>query len=225
MRYAVVCIGTSWGGLNALRQVVRALGGDFTLPVIIVQHRHRDSSDLLAGLLQECTTLPIAEVEDKLPIEPGRIYLAPPDYHLLIDDDAFSLSLDAPVRFSRPSIDVTFHSAAHAYGRRTIGVVLTGANADGADGLRRIVDVGGVGIVQDPTTAESRTMPDAALLEVPEAHVVALNGIAAHLRELAAQDLPAPVPRAKAPGPVGPLRRGTPGDPPAPAPNTGPEAR
>lgn len=197
MGHAIVCVGTSWGGLKALRHLVHSLGADFPLPVVLIQHRHRDSDDLLAQLLQDCTPLPVVEVDDKEPVQNGRIYLAPPDYHLLLDDGHFALSMDPPVRFSRPSIDVTFHSAADAYGRQTIGVVLTGANADGAEGLRRIVDVGGVGIIQDPATAQSRTMPAAALSAVPGATVLPLEGIASHLRALVFGDAASRPPRAR----------------------------
>ncbi len=181
MRYELVVVGTSWGGLAALRLLVSGLSPDFRLPLIIVQHRHRDSAALLSGLLQEQTTLKVCEVEDKQPVESGTIYLAPADYHLLVERDLLSLSTEEPVRYSRPSIDVTFSSAADAYGAGTIGVVLTGANADGAVGLRRIVDRGGLAIVQDPATAESRAMPAAALTAVPSARVLAIPEIARFL--------------------------------------------
>ena len=114
-----------------------------------------------------------------MPLEDGHIYVAPPDYHTLIEPGHFALSTEAPVRFSRPSIDVTFTSAADAYGHRAVGVVLTGANADGAEGLRRISDRGGLAIVQDPATAESPMMPAAAQKAVPRARVMTL---AAHRR-------------------------------------------
>lgn len=181
MRYEIVVIGTSWGGLNALRTLVGALPGDFAVPLVLVQHRHRESNQLLATLLQERTPLRVCEVEDKAPIEPGRVYVAPADYHLLIERGSFELSTDEPVRFSRPSIDVTFQSVADSYAEHAIGVVLTGANADGALGLRRIVDRGGVGVVQDPATAESGAMPAAALKAVPTARVLPLEEIARFL--------------------------------------------
>lgn len=181
MRYEIVVVGTSWGGLNALRTLVGALPGDFTVPLILVQHRHRESNQILGTLLQERTSLRVCEVEDKAPIEPGRVYVAPPDYHLLVERGTFSLSTDEPVRFSRPSIDVTFQSAADSYAEHVIGVILTGANADGAIGLRRIVDRGGVAVIQDPATAESPTMPAAALHTVPTARVLALPEIARFL--------------------------------------------
>jgi two-component system chemotaxis response regulator CheB len=179
--YEIVVIGTSWGGLNALTAVVSRLPGDFGLPVTIVQHRHRASEGLLRELLQDRTTLHVCEVEDKAPMMPGTIYIAPADYHVLIEPGFFSLTTDPPVRFSRPSIDVTFISAADAFAERTIGVVLTGANDDGAIGLRRIADRGGRAIVQDPATAESPVMPRAALAQVQGARVLPLEGIALDL--------------------------------------------
>ena len=194
MPYAIVCAGTSWGGLLALRRVLHELGESFTLPVVVIQHRHRDSDGLLADLLQDCTPRPVGEVEDKEPVVPGRVYVAPANYHLLIDDGHFALTTDPPVRFSRPSIDVTFSAAADEYGSGTIGIVLTGANADGAEGLRRIADAGGAAIVQDPDTAESPVMPRAALLAVPEAKRLRLEEIAPYLATLAASGPPRPKP-------------------------------
>ena len=184
--YDVVCVGTSWGGLAALRTLVAGLPDSFQMAVILVQHRHKDSDHLLRSLLQERSPLMVREVEDKMPLEGGHIYVAPPDYHTLVEPGYFSLSIDAPVRYSRPSIDVTFSSAADSYAHRTVGVVLTGANADGADGLRRISDRGGLAIVQDSDSAESRTMPAAAQKAVPRARVMTLPGITAYLATLPA---------------------------------------
>jgi two-component system chemotaxis response regulator CheB len=185
-----VVVGTSWGGLAALRCIVGALPAGLPLPVVVVQHRHRDSDTLLQQLLQDRSAIPVSEVEDKEPMRAGHLYIAPPDYHLLIEEGHFALSTDPPVRFSRPSIDVTFASAAAAVGAGTIGVVLTGANADGAEGLRRIVDRGGRAIVQEPAGAESPVMPTAARRAVPEAEVLPLEGIGPRLAELAAAESP-----------------------------------
>jgi two-component system, chemotaxis family, protein-glutamate methylesterase/glutaminase len=182
--YSIAVVGTSWGGLNALRELVGKLPANFRVPTVLVQHRHRQSDHLLSTFLQERTTLAVAEVEDKMPIEPGALFIAPADYHLLVDRGFFTLSTDPPVRYSRPSIDVTFYSAADAYGPATIGVILTGANSDGSRGLRRIFDRGGAAIVQDPSTAESPTMPSAAIRCVPEARVEPIARIAAMLAEL-----------------------------------------
>lgn len=184
MATAIVVVGTSWGGLNAVRVILSAMPREIGVPIVIVQHRHRDSDGLLAELLQDVTPMPVAEVEDKDRVEPGRVFIAPPNYHLLIDDGHFALSTEEAVRFSRPSIDVTFTSAADEYGAGTIGIVLTGANDDGARGLRRIADRGGSTIVEDPATAEIATMPAAALRLVPTASVMPVGEIAAHLSRL-----------------------------------------
>jgi two-component system chemotaxis response regulator CheB len=183
--YSIVVVGTSWGGLNALRELVGSLPADFRIPTVLVQHRHRQSDHLLSTFLQERTTLAVTEVEDKMPIEAGTLFVAPADYHLLVDRGIFSLSTDAPVRYSRPSIDVTFFSAADAYAAATIGVILTGANSDGSRGLRRIFDRGGLALVQEPTTAESPTMPTAAIRCVPDARVATISQISAMLVEAA----------------------------------------
>lgn len=182
----LVVVGVSAGGLQALGVLLGGLPADFPLPLAIVQHRSKESS-ALCELLQDRSALPVSEVLDKQPIEPGHVYLAPPDYHLLVENGHFSLSVDEPVGFSRPSIDLTFGSAADAYGRGGVGVVLTGANHDGARGLRRIVDAGGRAVVQDPATADSASMPRAALAAVAEATVLPLAEIAAHLSSLGAE--------------------------------------
>lgn len=182
--YAIVIVGTSWGGLAALRALASALPRGFGLPVVVVQHRHKDSDRLLATLLQERTELTVCEVEDKQPILPGFLFIAPADYHLLVERGHFSLSTDEPVRYSRPSIDVAFNSAADAYGTRVVGVVLTGANADGAEGLKTIADHGGLALVQTPATAESPTMPRAALEAVPTARAMPIPAIAELLTTL-----------------------------------------
>jgi len=184
--YDLVVVGTSWGGLAALRTLVGALPASFRMAVTLVQHRHKDSDHVLRALLQERSPLVVCEVEDKMPLEEGHIYVAPPDYHTLIEPGHFALSTEAPVRFSRPSIDVTFNSAADAYGHRVVGVVLTGANKDGASGLLRISELGGLAIIQDPKTAESPTMPSAAQQVVPRARVMPLARIGEYLATLPA---------------------------------------
>jgi two-component system chemotaxis response regulator CheB len=132
----------------------------------------------------------VTEASDKETIAPGRVYVAPPDYHLLVEPGYFSLSTDEPVRFSRPSIDVMFASAADAYGVDVIGIVLTGANADGARGLRKIVDRGGHAIVQDPASSEVRVMPQSALKAVPEACVLPMEEIAPYLAAIEGRRMP-----------------------------------
>jgi two-component system chemotaxis response regulator CheB len=184
--YEIIVVGTSWGGLLALRELVAGLPGMLRLPLVVVQHRHKESDHLLVALLQDHTALSVCEVEDKVPIEAGSVYIAPADYHLLFDGDSFALSTDEPVRYSRPSIDVSFESAADTYAERTVGVVLTGANTDGSRGLKRIVDRGGMAFVQSPKTAESPTMPLAAIRSVPGARVLTIREIASTLGSLPA---------------------------------------
>ncbi|MGK2963308.1 MAG: chemotaxis protein CheB [Gemmatimonadaceae bacterium] len=178
---AIAVVGASWGGLAALSELIAALPRNFPVPLAIVQHRSRHSDNLLATLLQDITPLRVIDVEDKEPLEPGNVYIAPANYHMMVEKGHLSLTTDPLVRFSRPSIDVTFISAADAYREGTLGVVLTGANDDGSLGLRHIVDCGGRAIIQDPATAESPTMPLAATLAVPEAEVLPLSEIPARL--------------------------------------------
>ena len=182
--YEIIVVGTSWGGLAAVRTILEALPADFDIPTVVVQHRHRDSESQLGRFIARHTHLQVCDIEDKTPVEPRRLYVAPPDYHTLVEQGYLSLSTDAPVRYSRPSIDVMLMSAADAYGHRTVGVILTGANADGAHGLRRVADVGGLTIVQDPATAEVPTMPEAAIEAVPQARVFPLDRIGEYLATL-----------------------------------------
>jgi two-component system, chemotaxis family, protein-glutamate methylesterase/glutaminase len=182
--FPIVAIGCSWGGLEALSALLEGLPDELPVAVVIVQHRlHRPSE--LASLLAAHTTWPVCEADDKEGISPCRVYLAPPGYHLLVDGDRFALSTEAPVRNSRPSVDVLFESVAAAYGPRVIGVVLTGANDDGAEGLRQVVAAGGAAVVQDPATAERPTMPRAALATGIEATVVALRDLGPTLAAVA----------------------------------------
>jgi two-component system chemotaxis response regulator CheB len=182
--YGIVVVGTSWGGLAALRMLIEALPPEYDIPTAIVQHRHRDSDAMLARFMQDHTPLRVCEVEDKQPIETGRLFIAPANYHTLVEEGHFSLSTEAPVRHSRPSIDVAMTSAAVSYGHRAVGVVLTGANADGAEGLRRIANSGGMAVIQDPASAEVKAMPVAALQAVPTARVFPLERIAPFLGTL-----------------------------------------
>ncbi|MFP5364186.1 MAG: chemotaxis protein CheB [Thermoleophilia bacterium] len=186
-RTELVAIGASWGGLHAVEVVLGTLPDDFGAPIVIAQHRQVDSSDgMLVRLLDARCALAVCEAEDKQPLEPGTVLVAPPDYHLLVEPGAVALSVDPPLNFSRPSIDVLLGSAADAYGARVTGVVLTGSNADGALGLATIAGRGGTAIVQDPETAERREMPDAALRGSPAARVLALEEIGPALVDLAA---------------------------------------
>lgn len=181
--YDMVAIGASAGGLAAVCTLLRLLPADFDIPIVIVQHRAKEST-ALAEVVQDCTKLRVLEAEDKMPIEPRSVYIAPPDYHLLIDDGRLALSTEDLVLYSRPSIDVFFDSAADTYGAGVIGVVLTGANSDGSKGLKKIAERGGQTIVQDPKTAEIAVMPAAALLAVSKARVLTLEEMAEHLIKL-----------------------------------------
>ena len=186
MPYSVVAIGTSWGGLAALTTLLRELPADFSIPVVVVQHRSTDSERLLGQLLQDATDLRVCEIEDKDELRPGTVHLAPANYHVLIEEGYASLSVEEPVRFSRPSIDVMLTSAADTYGSAAIGVVLTGANEDGAQGLAHIVKRGGRALVQNPKTAEIPIMPEAAIRAVPAAEVLSLDAMVSRLIELSA---------------------------------------
>lgn len=161
--YKIVVVGTSLGGLNALQVLLSGLPQSFPLPIAIVQHRHKDSDDTLSIFLQQYCALPLSEVEDKEAIAPGRVYLAPADYHLLVEGDHLTLSTEAPVCHARPSINVLFESAADTYGEEVIGVILTGASNDGSQGLLQIKACGGLAVVQEPTTAQCAIMPKAAI--------------------------------------------------------------
>lgn len=164
MSYEVIAIGTSWGGLNALGRLLEGIPAEVEPAIVIAQHRAADSNrGVLESLLQRHSERPVSEPHDKEPVEASHVYVAPPDYHLLVDGNRFALSLDERVQYARPSIDVLFESVAESYRDRAVGIILTGANADGAAGLAAIKRNGGVGIVQDPQTATRRTMPEAAI--------------------------------------------------------------
>lgn len=172
MAYRLLVVGASWGGSRAVGSLLQALPPKLPLAIAIAQHRSADSPDnVLIPILSKHTQLPVSSVEDKDPVIPQHVYVAPAGYHLLLEDERFILSTEEPVRFSRPSIDVLFCSAADAYRSGAIGVVLTGANSDGAAGLVCIRRMGGIGLVQDPSTAEKPAMPQAAI-EGGGAHLV-----------------------------------------------------
>lgn len=176
-------IGGSAGALGALLQFLPALPSDFPLPVMLVVHLPPEGESLLPSLLNNRCRLTVKEAEDKEPIRAGIIYVAPPNYHLLVEPDFhLSLSQDAPVLYSRPSIDVLFESAADAYGDGLAGLVLTGASSDGARGLHAVAAAGGRAYVQNPATAEVAAMPQAALAACPDAHVLSLPQAASVLQ-------------------------------------------
>lgn len=181
----LVVVGASWGGLQAVSLLVSALDSRCGLAIAVAQHRSGDSPRhaYVASVQARCS-LPVDEAGDKDPIEPGHVYIAPADYHLLVDTGQFALSLDAPERFSRPSIDVLFESAADSYGDATVAVVLTGANDDGARGAVHVKNAGGRVYAQDPATAERREMPDSAIATGGVDRVLPVPAIAAVLNVL-----------------------------------------
>jgi two-component system chemotaxis response regulator CheB len=184
----LVVIGCSLGGLHALRVILTSLTRDFRVPIVVAQHRHRKSSEGLPAYFRRQTDLKVVDAEDKQWIEPGHVYLAPADYHLFIERNGrrgeLSLSVDEAVRHSRPSIDVLFESAAEAYSDRLIGIVLTGANDDGARGAARIKAHGGIIIAQDPATAEAPAMPRGTIDAVQVDRILRLEQIAPFLVEV-----------------------------------------
>ena len=184
MAFEIVVIGASYGGLAALQILLSDLSPEFPLPLVIVQHRKKDGDDGLCEYLKKRSRLPLIEPDDKEKVEPGHVYLAPRDYHLLIEESIFALSTESPVAFARPSIDVLFESAADIYRDRIIGVILTGANRDGAKGLAKIKALGGLAVVQEPESAESRAMPDAAIGATNVDRILPLAEIAPFLNEL-----------------------------------------
>lgn len=159
-----IVVGTSAGGLNALGKLISGINFRLNVPVMIVQHSSSSGEHLLPPILQEFTGMPVLEAEDKMEILPGHIYIAPPNYHLMVEDDGtLSLSTDKKVNYSRPSIDVLFESAARFYRKGLVGIILTGANNDGAAGMVAIAEYDGLTIAQDPETAEFPYMPEAAI--------------------------------------------------------------
>jgi two-component system chemotaxis response regulator CheB len=183
--YELVVMGCSMGGMRAMQIILESLPATFAVPIVIVQHRYRTSNDALPAFLRRHTHLHVVDADDKQWIHKGNVYLAPADYHLMIERGGeLSLSVDARVEYSRPSIDVLFESAADAYRDRLIGVILTGANADGAQGSARIKQMGGFVVAQDPKTAEAPVMPEAAIAAARVDRILPLERIGPFLVEL-----------------------------------------
>ncbi len=185
-RFRAVVVGVSSGGVEALRVMLGGLPKDFPLPVMIVAHLSHEADNGLARLLDDLCGIRVKEADELERAVAGTVYLAPPNYHLLVErDGTLSLSVDAPVRFARPSVDVLFESAADAFGPALIGVVMTGAGSDGSSGLKRIKEAGGVTVVQDPDEAAVDPMPRSAIETAFPDHIVPLAGIAPLLVRLA----------------------------------------
>ena len=184
-RVDAVVMGASAGGIEALMALLPPLGAGFEVPIFIVVHLPRDRQSLLPRIFREKCAVLVCEASDKEPVRPGTVYFAPPDYHLLIDEGPqLALSADELVNFSRPSIDVLFESAADVYGPRLLGIILTGANEDGAEGLAAVRDAGGFAIIQRPEGAQVKQMVLAALKRNPGSYVLDLEDISALLRSL-----------------------------------------
>ena len=178
MHYEAIVIGVSSGGLKAMKVMFSILPKDFNTPIIIVQHISSRSDNQWIKLLNDKCNLYLEEADEKEKIRNGKVYIAPPNYHLLIEKDkTFSLTIDERVNFARPSIDVLFESAAEAYKNKLIGVVLTGSNNDGTNGIKRIKELGGLTIVQDPETAESSYMPASAIAAIKPDYILSLEEI------------------------------------------------
>lgn len=178
MNYEAIVIGVSSGGMNAMKILFALLPEEFNIPIVIVQHISPRSDNQWIKLLNDKSNLHIKEADEKEKIESGNVYIAPPNYHLMIErDKTFSLTIDERVNFARPSIDVLFESAAEAYNSKLIGVVLTGSNNDGTKGIKRIKECGGLAIIQNPETAESSYMPASAIAAIKPDYILSLEGI------------------------------------------------
>jgi two-component system chemotaxis response regulator CheB len=178
-RIEAIVIGASAGGVEALGLILPALPATFRPSMLIVLHLPRERPSLLVEIYEKRCALPVREADDKEPIEPGTVYFAPPDYHMLVERNRqIALSTEEPVHYSRPSVDVLFESAAQVYGNKLLGVILTGANEDGAAGLHAIHRAGGVTVVQQPDSAKVPLMVVSALQRTPADFVLPLAGIA-----------------------------------------------
>ncbi len=180
-----VVIGASAGGVEGLSVLLPTLPATLQAPVFIVMHLPREQRSLLAEIFAPKCALRVSEAEDKTPVAPGCVYFAPPDYHLLLDEGpSMALSVDEPVHFSRPSIDVLFESASDLYRQQLLGIILTGASRDGADGLAAVRRAGGITVVQQPDGSYESHMAVAALKLGPVDYVLPLDGIARLFRSL-----------------------------------------
>jgi two-component system chemotaxis response regulator CheB len=185
MDFEAVVIGSSAGGLKALKTIILGLDKTFSIPIIVVQHMSPHSDSFMSRYFNQLSHLQVKEADEREPVRPSHMYLAPPNYHLLVEEDkTLSLSVEEKVNYARPSIDVLFESAAFAWGSRLIGIVLTGANNDGATGLKKITQAGGLAIIQSPETAEVPIMPISAIDNCPDAIILKLEDIALFLNKL-----------------------------------------
>ena len=184
-KYEAVVIGVSSGGLEALRIVLPFLPADFPAPVLIVYHRGSQRDRFVIEYMNQLAGMEVKEAEEKEPLVPGFIYLAPPNYHLLVEEDrTLALSTEKRVSYSRPSIDILFETAAEAYGSGLVGLILTGANHDGAKGMKTLKERGGLALVQNPDTAEVGRMPRAAMKTAGADRILELREVGPYLRRL-----------------------------------------
>ena len=192
VRLKAMVAGMSTGGLGAMKELLSALPASFPVPILLVQHISPDTAETMAALVDQWTSLRVKEADDGESPRPGVVYLAPANYHLQVEPDGrLSLSTDPPVNYSRPSVDVLFETAASAYGRALAGIILTGAGFDGAQGLKRIRERGGLALVQDPEDAVCPSMPRAALQAVRPDYVSRLAELPELMIKLAYADLSA----------------------------------
>jgi two-component system chemotaxis response regulator CheB len=188
--FKAVVVGSSAGGIRALENLLAPLPNDFPLPIIVVQHLHPESESYLPKILATRCALPVKQAEEREIIQSGRVYIAPPNYHLLIEEDhSFSLSLEPPVRYARPSVDVMFETAVYAYRDKLIGIILTGANDDGSYGVKKLKQMGGYVIVQDPKTAEAEAMPKAAIAAAKVDKILPIEQVGIYLLQLVNRSL------------------------------------
>lgn len=178
MKYRAIVIGASAGGMDAIKQILISLPKSFGVPIIIVQHLNSHSDGYIVKYLNEICQINVKEADEKERVLSGNVYIAPPNYHLLAEKDGtLSLTVDNKENYSRPSIDILFESAAEVYRNELIGIILTGANKDGSKGLKRIKELEGITIVQDPSTAEADFMPKAAISAAEVDYILTLDEI------------------------------------------------
>jgi len=183
--YKALVIGTSFGGLEALKAIIPAFPEDFPLAVIVVLHIGQNPNDSFVHYLNDISQLEVKEAEEKEELSQGTVYFAPPNYHLLIEDDeTFTLSTDPKVHHSRPSIDVLFETAAWTFKKDLIGLILSGLNQDGSYGLLQINELGGVCMIEDPQNAQARIMPSAAYKIAKPQFIIPLEQIADKIIEI-----------------------------------------
>jgi len=185
MKYDIIVIGTSAGGIDALKKILKKFQHTKDVAVIVVSHQGSNSKSYLRDIISNLVEDDVYEIEDKMIIRRGQVFIAPPNYHVLIEKDGtFTLTTTEKVCFARPSIDVTFESVADTFGERAIGLLLTGANHDGGQGLKQIKIAGGYTIVQNPDTAQAREMPEYGIMHGNPEEIIELEKIGARLNEI-----------------------------------------